>query len=59
MSELPQVNGDRARRALQRAGWYVHRSTGSQHVLKNVSEPGLADILKQADMSVDEFKELL
>jgi len=75
MPELPQVNGDRVLRALRRAGWYVHRITGSHHVLKNDSKPGrrvvvpvhraplrrgtLADILKQADMFADEFKELL
>lgn len=72
---LPQVNGDRLLRALQRAGWVIERSTGSHHILQHPDRPGkrtnvsvhrravkrgtLLAILKDADMTVDELKELL
>ena len=62
-------------RALQRAGFFVHHSTGSHHILKHPDKPGLrvtvaihnrelkrktlATIIEQAGYSVEEFREML
>ena len=35
MTDLPSVNAARLIRALQRAGFYVHHTTGSHYVLKH------------------------
>ena len=75
MGEIPQVSGARVVRALNRTGWELARVQGSHHVLKHPKRPGfrvvipvhsqplrrgtLADILKKAGLSLDEFKELL
>jgi len=75
MARLPQATGQRALRALERAGWAVIRIHGSHHILRHPERPGativipghsrplkkgtLADILEQAGLSADEFRKLL
>ena len=39
MTALPSVNSDRLIRALQRAGFFVHHTTGSHCVLKHPDRP--------------------
>jgi predicted RNA binding protein YcfA (HicA-like mRNA interferase family) len=73
---LPSVNAKDVLRALQRAGFFVHRSSGSHYVLKHDKDPTLRpvvpyrgskalrpgtlrSILKQANLTVEEFKKLL
>ena len=62
-------------RALQRAGFFIHHSTGSHHILKHPDKPDLrvtvavhnrelkrktlATIIDQAGYTVEEFCELL
>jgi len=75
MPKLPQVKGERVIRALRTAGWEVIRVHGSHHVLTHPERPGatvivsvhprplkrgtLADILKAAGLTVEQFRELL
>ncbi len=75
MPKLPQVNGERLVRALHKRGWVVHRTSGSHFILKHpdgdrprvivpvhgrpLRQGTLAAILKEADMSAEELKELL
>lgn len=72
---LPQVTGARVVWALRRAGWQVARITGSHHILEHPERPGrsinvpvhsrpvrqgtLATILKNAELSIQEFRGLL
>jgi predicted RNA binding protein YcfA (HicA-like mRNA interferase family) len=72
---LPVVTAKQCLQALQRAGFYIDHQTGSHARLfhrtrptlrvtvpvhKNDLPPGtLKSILRQADLSVDEFLELL
>jgi predicted RNA binding protein YcfA (HicA-like mRNA interferase family) len=73
MSKLPRISGREAISALQRAGFEVIRQSGSHVVLKR-SDPfsqlvvpdhreldtgTLRAIIRQADLSVDEFMNLL
>jgi len=73
MSKLPRISGREAIAALQRAGFDSIRQTGSHVVLKR-SDPfiqlvvpdhreldtgTLRAIIRQADLSVDEFINLL
>jgi predicted RNA binding protein YcfA (HicA-like mRNA interferase family) len=73
MSKLPRISGREAIAALQRAGFDVIRQSGSHVVLKR-SDPfsqlvvpdhreldtgTLRAIIRQADLSVDEFMKLL
>ena len=73
MSKLPRISGREAIAALQRAGFEVIRQSGSHVVLKR-SDPfsqlvvpdhreldtgTLRAIIRQADLSVDEFMKLL
>ena len=75
MPRTPQVNGRRVIRALEKVGWYVHRSSGSHAIMKNDAMPGrrvvvpvhprplkpyvINSILKIAELSVEELQELL
>jgi predicted RNA binding protein YcfA (HicA-like mRNA interferase family) len=75
MSKLPQVNGLRLIRALGKRGWTIDRSRGGHAILVHGERPSitlsvpvhghairpgtLRAILKQAEISVDELRELL
>ncbi|MGD9614155.1 MAG: type II toxin-antitoxin system HicA family toxin [Alphaproteobacteria bacterium] len=41
MTDLPSVNAARLIRALQRAGFYVHHTTGGHYVLKHPDRPAV------------------
>jgi predicted RNA binding protein YcfA (HicA-like mRNA interferase family) len=72
---LPVVKPKEVIRALERAGFFIHHSTGSHYILKHPDRPGprvtiafhnrdlkrktLATIVDQAGLSVEEFIELL
>ena len=73
MSKLPVVSGRECVRALERAGFYVKRQTGS-HIILRRDEPfaqvvvpdhkvldrgTLRAIIRQAGLTVDEFVDLL
>ena len=72
--KLPRISGKQAVEALLRAGFIVHRTRGSHYILKHpdsgrrVTIPyhrrelalkTLHSILKQADVSLEEFSKLL
>ncbi len=75
MSRLPRVTGAQVGRALERAGFVLVRVTGSHHHFHKGGVPGvvtvpvhagetippgtLSSILRQAEMSVEEFSALL
>ncbi len=73
MPKLPRVSGRQAVRALERAGWEVARQRGSHVVLTRARSiytlsvplhrelgPGLLrSLLRKADLSVEEFRDLL
>lgn len=73
MPELPRVSGRQAVRALERAGWEVARQRGSHAILTRPGSiytlsvplhrklgPGLLrSLLRKADLSVEEFRDLL
>ncbi len=76
MSErLPAVKPKEVLRALGRAGFFVHHTSGSHHVLKHPGKPHLrvtfpyhnkdlkrrtlASIIEQAGLTTDEFRDLL
>jgi predicted RNA binding protein YcfA (HicA-like mRNA interferase family) len=75
MSKLPQVKGDRLVSALRKEGWYVDRTRGSHVIMRHEGKPGtkiivpvhrkpvkpgtLSNILKKAELSAEEIKELL
>lgn len=74
MSRLPRVSGRETVRALERAGFEVSRSRGSHvrlfragvgqvivpvHSSRDIPAGTLRNILRQANISVDEFIELL
>ena len=72
---LPVVKPREVLRALQRAGFFIHHSTGSHHILKHSDKPALrvtlamhnkalkgktlASIIQQAGFTTQEFIELL
>jgi len=72
---LPPVQSKQAIRALERAGFIIHRVTGSHYVLKHPAKPTLRvtvpfhnrdlkrgtlqSIVKQAGFTNEEFLELL
>ncbi len=72
---LPALTVAKVIRALQKAGFYIHRQTGSHAQLKNDAKPGLRitvprhsrdlpvsivhSIIKQAGITVEEFRALL
>ncbi|GAB4451623.1 MAG: type II toxin-antitoxin system HicA family toxin [Anaerolineae bacterium] len=73
MTRLPQISGRECARALEKVGFYVDRQKGSHIILMRddpkarVSVPNhrtlkpgtLRAILQHADMTVEEFVELL
>jgi len=75
MSKIPSLNYDRVLRALQRNGWIIVRQKGSHIRLhkrtptailkltipahRPIKRSTLSHILKQALLTVDEFKALL
>jgi len=75
MTKLPAVKPQRVIKALERAGFQLDRISGSHHHFKHPNDPALfvsvpshnkdlktgtlAAIIKQADMTVDKFKNLL
>lgn len=72
---LPALRPRRVLHALQRAGFFVHHTTGSHYVLKHPEKPALrvtipyhnrdlkrrtlTSIIEQAGMTIDEFIRLL
>lgn len=73
---LPQVNAKEVIRALERADFYIERSSGSHHILVHRTDPRrratvayhgnrdiprgtLRNILRQAQLTPEEFLELL
>ncbi len=72
---LPILKAKQVLRALERAGYYIHHQTGSHARLFHKNRPELRvtipthakdlppatlhRILKQADLSIEEFKKLL
>jgi predicted RNA binding protein YcfA (HicA-like mRNA interferase family) len=75
MNRLPAVKPREAIRALERAGFFVHHSTGSHRILKHPDRPGLrvtvafhnrdlkrrtlTSIIDQAGLTDDQFAALL
>ncbi|MDY6892121.1 MAG: type II toxin-antitoxin system HicA family toxin [Chloroflexota bacterium] len=75
MPKLPQVKGDRLISAMRKEGWRVDRTHGSHVIMRHERKPGvkivipihrspvkpgtLNNILKKADLSVEELKKLL
>jgi predicted RNA binding protein YcfA (HicA-like mRNA interferase family) len=73
VSKLPRISGREAVRAFERAGWEVARQRGSHVVLIKpdsiytlsvplhpILGPGLLrDLIRRAELTVDEFIELL
>jgi predicted RNA binding protein YcfA (HicA-like mRNA interferase family) len=72
--KLPRISGNQTVEALLRAGFIIHRTRGSHYILKHpdsgrrVTIPyhrrelalkTLHSILKQADVSLEEFSKLL
>ncbi len=41
MTDLPSVNAARLIRALQRAGFFIHHTTGSHYVLRHPDRPAV------------------
>jgi predicted RNA binding protein YcfA (HicA-like mRNA interferase family) len=73
---LPQLTAREVTRALERAGFYIERSSGSHHLLVHRTDPRrrttvayhaskdiprgtLRNILRQAQLTTDEFLSLL
>ena len=73
MAKLPKVSGRECVKALQKAGFYFKRQRGSHIILrrdnpfaqlvvpdhKQLDRGTLRAIIRQADMSVDEFADYL
>lgn len=75
MIKLPQIKGERLVNALKKEGWYIDRSHGSHVIMRHDDRPGikliipvhtipvkpgtLSNILKTAEISVEEIKKLL
>ena len=72
---LPALTPAKVLRALERAGFYIHHTKGSHHVLKHPAKPHLrvtlafhgkdlkrrtlSSIIDQAELSPEEFLKLL
>ncbi len=72
---LPPCTPRRVLRVLKRAGFFIHETTGSHHILKHPERHGLrvtvayhnkdlkrktlASIIEQTGMTIDEFLQLL
>ena len=73
MSKLPQVSGKNCLKALSKVGFFVKRQKGSHIIIcrndpfaevvipnhKTLDKGTLRAIIRQADLDVDEFIELL
>jgi len=75
MPKLPQIKGDRLVSALRKVSWYIDRTHGSHVIMRREDRPGTKivipvhskpvkpgtfnNILKKAELSVEEIKELL
>ena len=75
MAKLPQIKGDRLISALRKEGWYIDRIRGSHVIMRHEDKPGtkiiipvhgksvkpgtLSNILKKAELSAEEIKNLL
>jgi predicted RNA binding protein YcfA (HicA-like mRNA interferase family) len=73
MSKLPRISGRECFKALGKVGFYLKRQEGSHMILrrdspfaqvvvpdhKELDSGTLRAIIRQADLSVDEFAELL
>ncbi len=73
MPKLPQISGDDAVKVFQKLGWELSRQRGSHMIMtksgsiyslsipkKRVLAPGLLrDLIRKADISVDDFISLL
>ena len=73
MSKLPQISGKECLKTLGKVGFYVKRQKGSHIILcrdepfaevvvpnhKNLDKGTLRAIIRQADLDVDEFIQLL
>jgi len=73
--KLPQIKGNRLVNALAKRGWYVDRTHGSHVIMRSEDKPGikitvpihgkpikpgtLNNIVKRAEISIEELKELL
>ena len=74
-NRLPALRPRDVLRALQRAGFFVHHTTGSHYILKHPDRPALRvtvpyhgrdlkrrtlhTIIEQAGLSIEEFRKLL
>ncbi len=73
MSRLPRISGRECLKALQKAGFYLRRQEGSHMILRRddpfaqivvpdhheLDRGTLRAIIRQADLSLDEFLDLL
>lgn len=75
MARLPSLSAGEILRALNRAGFFIHHTTGSHHILKHPTNPRvritvpyhrgdlhrktLATIIKQTGLTVEEFLKFL
>ena len=73
MSKLPRISGRECRRALEKAGFVFKRQHGSHMILRRddpfsqttvpdhreLDRGTLRAILRQTDLTVDEFRDLL
>ena len=59
MSFIPQVNGSRVIRALQKAGFVLLRQSGSHAVLRHHTDLSRRAILRGARIAPEDFADLL
>lgn len=73
MSKLPVISGMKTVKAFQKAGWIVKRQTGSHIIMekvgsiatlsvpnhKEIKRGTLKNLIKDAELNVEEFLELL
>ena len=75
MPRLPRITAAELLKALRRDGWFETRQKGSHLMLRHATKPGLvvlamhrgeglppgtvAQILRDADLTIDELRELL
>lgn len=74
MSKLPVVSGERLCKILEKMGYFIDHQTGSHIILRNENPPyrrvtvpdhkeiakgTLRSIIRQAGLSVEEFRELI
>jgi predicted RNA binding protein YcfA (HicA-like mRNA interferase family) len=74
-AKLPQIKGDRLVNVFKKLGWYIDRKSGGHVIMRHNSKPKirviipihsepvkpgtLNNILKEAELSVEELKELM